>query len=40
MSTLNVTDWLVVLGGLLSAWGVGWIFGRGWKMIRQFTDQI
>ncbi len=38
--TLDTTNWLILFGGLMSCFAVGWGFGRAVKMVRQFFDQI
>jgi hypothetical protein len=35
-----MSDLELLLGGLLSSFGVGWAMGRWIKSIRQFFDQI
>jgi hypothetical protein len=34
------SDLVLVVGGAISCFGLGWSVGRGIKMIRQFFDQV
>lgn len=37
---LDVPNFLILLGGLFSAFAFGWGVGRTFKMVRQFFDLL